>query len=345
MPASLTLARELSSGLSVGFGLFVAEQDLFDYQSSIRERDGTVQLDVSGALRGSVIRYHAGPSVGWHASKQLRLGVTLFAVYENEKEFRKLFADANMSGAYERVFLQRLVDARTVRIGSELIVGAQLDAGAGFQLGLSVRSPRWVFHEDADTDNSTALIATGPAVPTIATANVDHTPLRSTGTGITRPPRIQAGVAKNFDGFELSGEVEYRPQDIGDGAERQVINARAGALVTAGPDTLFGAGLFTDRNGAGKPRNFPQSRVDYYGATAGWKQRNLVKLKTGEDASSLVFSTTIAVRYAAGIGDGTRIRFDFSDTPNTGLVQRVDDEEVNSVDHEFSLYLGTGFEF
>src|SRR5258708_38174460 len=99
---------------------------------------------------------------------------------------------------------------------------------------------------------------------------------------------------------------------------RPVWNVRAGGLWHAGPKTSFGLGLFTDRTGAAPPASFPDYRVDYYGVSAGWKHHHTVQLQSGESASSLLFSTTIAVRYAFGAGQSTRIRFDFRDTPNTG---------------------------
>ena len=93
------------------------------------------------------------------------------------------------------------------------------------------------------------------------------------------------------------------------------------------------------------PATFPDARVDYYGFALGWKHLNSVRLQSGEDASTLNFSTTIALRYAFGLGESTRIRFDFRHAAADGGVERIADERVNVVYHELSLYLGTGLEF
>jgi hypothetical protein len=345
VPSALAAAREIAPGVSVGVGLFVTEEDLFNFERSLEASDATTHLDVAGALTGTVIRYHAGPAIGFQVSERLRLGATLFAVYEDQHEFRKLFVDARMKGAYETAFLQRLVDAKATRLGAELLVGAQLDAGDGWELGLSARSPRLVFRESAATDNSTALVSKGPTVPTVALSNVDHALIGAEGTGFTRPPRFVGGAAKRLGPLEISAEVEVRPKGTGITAAAPVWNVRTGLLWFAGTSTLLGLGVFTDRTGASAPATFPDYRVDYYGVSAGWKRHNSVRLQSGESASSLLFSTTIALRYAMGLGQSTRIRFDFRDTPNTGLAVRVADERVDVVYHELSLYLGTGLEF
>ncbi len=346
VPASLTAAREISRGLSIGVGLFATEQDLFSFQRAIRTSDGSMNIDLAGALSGTVIRYHAGPSIGWQATPELRVGFSAFGVYEDHKEFRKLFADVTMAGTYETTFLQRLVDAKTTRGGVEAVLGVQWDAGQRWELGATLRSPRWVFYEQAETDNSTAVISTGPTAPTVAVSRVDHVPINSEGTGVSRPPRAHLGVAKGLGSVQLSLDGEVRPSGFDTPvADRTVINVRAGLLWAAGDNTLLGAGVFSDRSGEALPSVFPDTRVDYYGISMGWKQKNRVRLRDGEDASSLLFSTTIALRYALGLGDGARIRFDFRDAPNTGLVERIDDERVDVVHHELSLYLGTGFEF
>jgi hypothetical protein len=70
-----------------------------------------------------------------------------------------------------------------------------------------------------------------------------------------------------------------------------------------------------------------------------------VRLSAGESAATLQFSTTISVRYALGVGEASRIRFDFRDTPDTGRVDRIDDERVDVRYHELSVYIGTGLEF
>jgi hypothetical protein len=344
VPTTLAFARQIGDGLSVGFGLFVTNEDLYDFERSLQAADSSVNLDVAGALTGTLVTYHAGPSIGYQATRRLRIGASLFGVYDDNHEFRKLFANATTTGAYQSVFLQRLVDARTTRYGMELVAGAQFDAGRGWELGATARSPRLIFHESATTDNSTAVISTGTGVAPVTFSSVDHTPIGAEGTGFTRPPRFTAGASKHAGAFNVSAELDFSPAGSVPASANAIWNARSGVLWQAGEHTTLGLGFFTDRSGAATPASFPDYRVDYYGVSAGWKRTNSVELKSGH-ASTLVFSTTIAVRYALGMGESTRIRFDFSDAPATGQVGRVADELVNVVYHDASLYVGTGLDF
>lgn len=344
VPTTIATARELRPGLSLGAGLFVTEQDLFSFKRSTQIADATTSLDLAGALTGTLIRYHAGPAIGWQASPRVRIGASLFGVYEDYRELRKLFVDATSTGTYGTTFLQRLVDARASRLGLELLAGVQIDAGA-WQIGLTARSPRLVFREVASTDNSTVLVSKSATAPEIAASNVDRTPIGAERTGFTRPAQFVAGVARRVGPVAIAGEVELRPPGTGVTAQRTVWNVRAGALWYPSTRTELGLGVFTDRSGAAPPATFPDARVHYYGASAGWKRHNTVKLRAGESASTLLFSTTIAIRYAVGLGESTRIRFDFTDTADTGDVGRVADERSGVVYHELSVYVGTGLEF
>lgn len=345
VPAALAVAKEVRPGMSLGAGLFVTEQDLFNYKRSLTTGDDMVSLDVAGALTGTLIRYHAGGAIGFRVSSRVRVGASVFGVYEDYREFRKLFARATMTGTYEETFLQRLVDARATRFGIEGLAGAQIDAGCGWQIGVAVRTPRLVLRERADTDNSTVLVSTGPAAMPIGVSAVDHVPLGSLGTGFRYAARVTVGASRRFATVEPSAEVDVRSGGVGASTDRAVVNARVGVLWDASARHRFGVGAFSDRTGAGPPKAFPDYRVSYYGASAGWRRLNTVRLRAGEPSSTLRFSTTIAVRYALGVGESTTIRFDFRETPTTGDVGRADTERVDVTYHELSIYIGSGFEF
>jgi hypothetical protein len=354
VPAALGVAKNLKSGISIAAGLFATEQDLFNYKRSVNSGDDTVALDVAGALTGTLIRYHAGGAIGVRASRHVRVGAAVFGVYEDYREFRKLFARATMTGVYEEAFLQRLVDARATRYGVEALAGIQVDVGR-WQLGLTARSPRLVLREKADTDNSTVLVASGPTATPVTFSEVDHQPLGTEGKGFTHSARFTLGAARRLRTLEISGELDLRTPYVGTPPamiqdrtrldQSAVWNARAGVLWDATKRHRFGIGAFTDRTGAAAPAAFPDARVDYYGISGGWRRLNTVRLRPGQHAPTLRFSTTVAVRYALGTGESTRIRFDFRDTPTTGMVGRADAELVDVTYHELSLYVGSGFEF
>ncbi|MCA9671209.1 MAG: hypothetical protein KC503_36675 [Myxococcales bacterium] len=348
VPSSIVWVRQLRPHVSLGLGVFVTEQDIFRFDGDIQiPRDSSgYSNNVDGQLSGTILRYHLGASIGWQMGSRLRLGASVFAVYEKHDEFRKLFADATSGGDFETTFLQRLVDAEVSRLSFEVVVGAQLSITDHWLLGAVVRSPRLTVWEGASTDNSTSLVSRGPTVSAVTLTNVDHTLINNAGTGLTMPPRIYLGVARRTSQYELALELDVRPPIFSElRAARWAINGRAGYLRQLNATNQLGFGLFTDRGGYAPPRVFPDARVDYYGATVGWKRKSRVKLRAGERATTLLFSTTVAVRYALGFGESTTIRFDYADTAATGRVARIDDARVDVIYHELSLYLGTSLEF
>jgi hypothetical protein len=348
VPSSLVWVRRLTKRLSLGLGVFVTEQDLYRFNGNIRRAPGSpgLELDMAGQLSGTVLRYHLGGSLGLLLTPRVRLGGSLFLVYEKNNEFRKLFADAASDGAYQSTFLQRLVDAETSRFSLEAVLGLQWQVASRWHVGAVVRSPRITFSETAATDNSTSIVSRGASVPDVIVTNIDHTLLGSTGTGPTMPPRFVLGATRKTARTELSLEADVRPPIFNQlKADRWTVNGRAGLLLGLNATNMLGMGLFTDQSGQAAPRVFPDYRVDYYGATFGWRRLSTVKLHATERTSTLVFSTTVALRYALGIGDSTTLRFDYTNTGATGLVERIDNERVGVLFHEVSLYLGTSLEF
>src|SRR5262249_10785622 len=79
VPNSIVWVRQLASRLSLGIGVFVSEQDLFRFNGKINRAPGSpgLALDLAGQLSGTVLRYHAGASLGWAATPGLRIGASL----------------------------------------------------------------------------------------------------------------------------------------------------------------------------------------------------------------------------------------------------------------------------
>ncbi|HZS38076.1 MAG TPA: hypothetical protein VFF06_14665, partial [Polyangia bacterium] len=259
VPSSLVWVRNIK-GVNLGLGVFVTQQDLFRFDGAIKRGPSTppLDLDMAGQFSGESLRYHIGGSFGLKVTPRLRLGGSVFVVYEKVTEFRKLFADATLTGGpYSSTFLQRLVDAESSRLSFELVAGLQWQF-AGCILGAVVRSPRLTFWESASTDNSTSIISRGATVPTVAVTRVTHDPIGAYGTGPTTPPRFVLGLSRKTASTELTFEIEARPPLFNPVlAYRWVFNARAGFMVNAGPKNTFGFGLFTDQSGQPEPKAFP----------------------------------------------------------------------------------------
>ncbi|HBQ19647.1 MAG TPA: hypothetical protein DEF51_53825, partial [Myxococcales bacterium] len=82
-----------------------------------------------------------------------------------------------------------------------------------------------------------------------------------------------------------------------------------------------------------------QTQVDFVGWTAGFEYRTPHQLGENEDASSLIFSTTAALRYAIGWGQVGGLRFD----PSNGTARET--FPVGTTIHELGLHIGSALYF
>jgi len=118
-----------------------------------------------------------------------------------------------------------------------------------------------------------------------------------------------------------------------------VWTAGLGALFRVADGLGLGGGLFTDRSSEPPPFDFAESQVDFYGVAAGLQIDNEHGLAPDEEAPSIVFSSTVAVRYAYGTGRtvGLGIDFDSAEVFDTPL--------VDTTVHEVGLHIGSALHF
>ena len=101
------------------------------------------------------------------------------------------------------------------------------------------------------------------------------------------------------------------------------------------------APLVTDRSDQRDPTEFGDAKVDYYGLTAGVDFRTPISREDHPTKAPIIFSTTLAGRYAYGIGQAGGISLD----PTSG---NITDQPARAYDvrfQEVSVYVGTGLSF
>jgi hypothetical protein len=178
------------------------------------------------------------------------------------------------------------------------------------------------------------------------------------GVGILEQPRFLLGGAWSFDRGWLAVGVDYAPAvqslDVRSDLERAAgeprrwvvdrrhnVNARIGGMFDMGKIAL-GVGAFTDRSAERRPQNFGDLRVDFYGLTLGLRTETNVKLDH-ERIDTLKFRTTIAIRYALGLGDTAVLEYDQS---GPGLTFNESTGELRDVRfHELYVFLGSSLLF
>jgi hypothetical protein len=120
-----------------------------------------------------------------------------------------------------------------------------------------------------------------------------------------------------------------------------VINGRAGARFRISEKLGAGFGLFTDR--AIEPRlgdEFTDERVDTYGVTTGLELRTPLSLTEHAEPDALVLSTTLAIKYAVGIGSVRAADIDLVDSSAV-----IPPRAVDVIYHTILPYIGSGILF
>jgi hypothetical protein len=168
--------------------------------------------------------------------------------------------------------------------------------------------------------------------------------LRDRKAVLAAPIEVLTAIGWKSEDVRLSAEVRFTHAYEGLFENVFQYNFRAGVAFHVGEHTELGFGFFTDRT--------PQieayaalALLDYYGGSVGMTFDTPVSLGRDDDEDGpreLVFRTTVAFRYAAGIGAG------FGTQANLGTEDGLLFDYTPPIDvlfHEVGLYLGSGLDF
>lgn len=347
-PHALTLIRNVSDSVSLGFGLFVTQRDVRTAQSELSiagtsPTTPSVPLDYRQRLdlQADVTTYHAGPSVGWQLSPSFRLGLSVFGTYGKSNSFAQYVLDAKSASGDALAFA--LVQDRTAftYIGSQATAGLQWDPTPEWNVGLTLRSPELLWTSSADGVGIAASGSVGPpGVEPEATFGLAHPDIQFPATTIVAPARAILGVARSFAATWISAEVDATMPVKNQNIDLvPTINGRAGARVVLSDAFGLGVGVFTDRSTQrAVSSTLFDDRVDFYGLAAGLQLRTPLSLTKNPAPDALVLSTTLAARYAIGFGDARAVDVDLAnpDTP---------ERTASVVYHEIIPYIGSGVLF
>jgi hypothetical protein len=137
--------------------------------------------------------------------------------------------------------------------------------------------------------------------------------------------------------FSVEGELQP-PHTEGElGVERELtFNVRAGAMVPVTRTLQLGFGAFTDRSPEEAPLSILEQRLDFYGLTAGVRLDSAHGLAATERTTSLVFSTTLALRYTYGVGEVGGFEFESQPTGSPG-----ENRAASAHVHDLGIHLGS----
>ena len=119
-----------------------------------------------------------------------------------------------------------------------------------------------------------------------------------------QPPRFTLSIGRDIGDGWIAVEGDLEPGLTNEELEIRRDanwNVRIGGRLPVSDSVSVGAGAFTDRSPQPTPSSLGEMRIDYVGLSTGAQLRSAHGLSEGE--GEVVFSTTIAIRYARGTGN------------------------------------------
>lgn len=346
IPGATVWAFRVADHVSLALSLFVPTFDEIDMDTHRRGTSRRVSYGQQIRVQHNQRRYEAGPSVGWEITPRLRIGASAFVVYDRIARSSRAWAWGLDLGDNNERFVQTDVSESVRSWGTELVGGVQWSPTDHLDLGLSVRSGQlWL----AQNSRSTAVATNGGTTSGGgSTGDIEFIALDS---GVVRPHdpvELDAGVAYRFtQGWVAIDGVAAPARRGGDDEGRRARwGLRIGTRVQVTPDLVLGGGVYANRSTTVVADDFLDFDLDTYGATAGGTLRRAVRLGRGERARTIVFTPTLAVRYALAIGHAGRMRFDLTNLDSAaGDVLVTTGAPVAARVHDMALHLGTGVDF
>ena len=340
VPSALTVVRKLSDDVAGALAVFVPHQEDLLVKGGFSQRaDPGYQWSFAASRR--VARYYAGPALGVRLAPSMRLGLSLFGTYESRVTSRAFGSSLDEPSSPQVTKAIVTLDQRleSKLFGTSWVLGWRWDPHVDWSLGVALRGP--LLHatgwsELAIEDSFSRLHASEPAQ---VGAHFLHLDTEPDAFDVMEPGRIVVGVARRVGPGRVELEGEWQSAASGGGRLRDATwNMRLGGSFVASERFTLGGGLFTDRSPEPEPTDLGETRIDFYGSSFGVQYRTPHEV-SGEDGepAGLVFSTTVALRYALGIGQIGSLTFDPLQAP------APDTADVTI--HELSLHIGSALDF
>lgn len=336
IPSAVTACRRLEPGLVVSVGIFVPSvinhTDRVRLDETVNEATTTWQL----VQQENVQRYYAGITLGYQAAPNFRIGATIYGLYRQQTTVSQFFGGASGTTG----FVGGVSALSTLQsAGVELGFGVQWEIVPGLHFGASVRTP--AVQLGVLRRATTTEIAAAPG-------GVLFTPTDDMGlvprVDLITPGRVRLGLAYRFDrgwvGVDADVSHELDLPDLGI-ARQWLVNVRIGGRYEIEAGMSVGAGLFTDLSPVARLLTYGETKIDFAGGSLGLELHTPHRMAEGEQAETLVFTQTFALRYALGLGTVAGLRFDTAQ-PAGAQVSVVGTETTV---HELALHLGSEVHF
>lgn len=352
VPAAMTFMGKFTDRLGYGFGVYVPQnQDvIFDSSLQATEQFPTIAEPVVYTQGMSVdslnLQYQVGGALGYEVTDDFRVGGGVFVIYDRFRQNASLYEDiesADNSLATSLVYIENSrYYVRT--IGVRGTAALQWDISPEWRLGLLAESPMFQIYSWGDATSSISIPWVNQAGQQVQVADRTSISIHEFEGDMVEPFHTQLSFAFVRPAFWIGLAADiYLPlkQPTYRIDKKFNWNVSVGSKIKLSEKFYLGAGFFTDMSDQRDPQQFGDAKVDYYGVTAGVDFRTPVAREDDPAKAPIIFSTTLAGRYAYGIGQAGGISLN-------PLVGNITDAPSRAYDvrfQEVSVYLGTGLSF
>ncbi len=321
-PTAVSASFALLDNLTIGGGAFTTARD-------IRTGNGTDHAEGSDGrtidqrldLVEDVKKLRAGGSFGFDAGHGLRVGAGMFAVLTTV-EVAADYTIALTSPDASRTLVSVSDRVSRTTWGLQASGGIQWDVSPTATLGLTIRGPELMF-ESSINDSAVTIVST----PSGSTVDFVDDGSAEDEVGWIDPAHVVFGVMLTpVEALRLTADIDLALgiDNQPDGpARRPVMNARGGFIFRVIEELELGAGAFVDLPTVRSlGPDLGSYRVTYVGGTLGGTLRTPLRVGDDPRPDRLVLTTTLAIRYAAGLGTGrlTRLEEDQLSSPRSEIV-------------------------
>lgn len=352
VPTGLVYVRNLGKRLSGGIGIYVPESDSLTATSSLGAQ--TTFADLPGVLvdyRQRVeiswerSKYYIGAALGWRILPNLRIGFSLFVtVGFDDERFLTLGEGHNTEDPSDQRFSMRQYDRDATSVGARGVLGVQYQPHDRVSLAFVLRTPelsgyRW-------GRRATMYSITPGLIAGELEGGLLFETENFSGGGIEQvaPWRFHVAAAVHFRRGWLGVEADFQAplQNDAFNIDRGwVSNIRIGTYFQATETLFLGGGLFSDLAGDRPLTSIGSWRVNFYGGTVGGELRTPIALRRRSGPRTLIFSTTVALRYAIGLGESLGYSLAPQTADNPGFIEHRRDVTF----HELTAHIGSSFFF
>lgn len=355
VPTAMTFMTSLSPNVSFGFGIYMPVYQDVTFNSNLTSVEQFPTLpDLTDYTQGFDVdtvhtQYNLGAAAGWQVNPKWRLGATLFVLYDRLRYNANIFEDIQSADGSLTTSLFYINDAhmllKTVAVRGTL--GTQIDLSDHYSMAIVAFAPTiqiCTWGEWSTNIGGSGQDINGNIITNAARA---YTNINEWNGDMIDPFHAEVSFALRQPDYwiALAGSV-WAPMTnstVFDIRKRVGWNVNLGSKFKITKKLNGGAGFFTDNSNDKEPNDFGETQVNYYGLTGGVEFKTPVSRHTDDPNSQpIIFSTTLAGRYALGLGKAGGLLFN---AETDGDIGNAHVNVTNVTFHELSLYIGAGLFF